>query len=766
MGFSSINTGGLKLGNIKTYNNQNTANTVFKNQFYSDIEEIDYGSYEEIDYNNTVDLEKGIETTLNEKEWYEIAASTGCVTLTTVVSGVLKIREVLEDGLTWLSGMAVSGVARLFGKKEFAENFEQKVMDEISRDKVGELNEFFYENTEIGRSINEASAMKYDSELAKGIQNVTTEVVIIAGATAATVVTGGAAAPLFAAGFVIGAGQSAEEKFQDKENRDFWKDSVEIGVDGTIKGLSTVAAGKAGATAVNGIKTLVSNGLKNTIKETLGAFSKDAIKATIKTSGKTLAKRTVITTLKDKDTWLETGAVLLDDVKTGIQTGEWNIMGMICESALIYGENYIGNLAGGILSDSVKKIDRLTELYKEGQDAAIGDYNVGFKSYREHAEKHVYYVASYMQDISKNVDDINLDEALFGALSHDLGMKGGYVKVKDVEILDMLKKHGLDISDGDYIKADKLLDILKTNGKDISFGDIANYVRKPHPLNSALTVLTDDIVPEGVDKDVVALLAMSHSKSTSGITYFDNADQWNNCVDDLEKALKQYNHDNNTSFTLDTQKLKNMINDPDEFTRLQKEALIIRDGDAMSKVATSNGDTIMQTGNVSHIENTTPRKSYNDVVVDEETELAGLTDNLKTIDGKDVENGDVSSGVKFHVGELNTKFSSQTDGISYYSASVELVEPNQTPHSTLFAIEERVGEVNTYSNCVNREFVVNLPKEAEGTSLGDWYKNEVEVNLRNSLAQKAEAQLTEGIIDRNTYNKQLDFYKNIKVNFG
>ena len=28
----------------------------------------------------------------------------------------------------------------------------------------------------------------------------------------------------------------------------------------------------------------------------------------------------------------------------------------------------------------------------------------------------------------------------------------------------------------------------------------------------------------------------------------------------------------------------------------------------------------------------------------------------KTIDGKYIKNGDVSSGVKFHVGELNTKF--------------------------------------------------------------------------------------------------------------
>ena len=378
-----------------------------------------------------------------------------------------------------------------------------------------------------------------------------------------------------------------------------------------------------------------------------------------------------------------------------------------------------------------------------------------------------------MQDISKNVDDINLDEALFGALSHDLGMKGGYVKITDDAILEILKKQGKDISKGDYIKADTLLDFLKNEGKEISFDDISNYVRKPHPLNSALTVLTDDIVPEGVDKDVVALLAMSHSKSTSGITYFDNPNQWNSCIDELEKALKQYNHDNNTSFTLDTQKLKKMINDPDEFRRLQKEAIIIRDGDAMSKVATLNGDTIMQTGNVSHIENKTPRKSYNDIVADEKTELAGLTDDLKTIDGKAIENGDVSSGVKFHVGELNTKFSSQTDGISYYKAAVDLVEPNQTPYSTMFAIQERIGEVNTYSNCKTREFTINLPAEAKNTELGNWYEKAIDEYidlLYNGDGKKGRplginVQLAAGEIDKTTYDKQVEFYNNIKLSW-
>ena len=352
MSFNNFSSG-VKLNNIKAYSGVNTANNeAFKKQVYSDIEEIDYGSYEEIDY-NAIDLQKGIEAEKNEKEWYEVAGATACVTATSIVSGVLKISEAASDGLTWLGGMAVSGVARLFGQKKFAEKFEEMTMDEIARDKVGEMNEFFYENTELGKAINDASALKYDSELAQGIQNVTTEAVIIAGATAATVVTGGAAAPLFAAGFVVGAGQSAEKNYQDVENRDFWKDSAEIAVDGTIKGLSTMAYGKAGATAVNGVKSLGKLGLsgaKEIGKQALGSISKESLKQTAKQSGK-IALKTAGQTLIDKDTWLETGGVLLDDVKSGMETGEWNVLKMVGDAALIYGENYIGNLAGNVVGD-------------------------------------------------------------------------------------------------------------------------------------------------------------------------------------------------------------------------------------------------------------------------------------------------------------------------------------------------------------------------------------------------------------------------------
>ena len=292
---------------------------------------------------------KALEDELNvghQADGWEKFVSTAAVVTTTVVSGAADIVEGAADGVIWVSGTIVAGTADLLGEEEFANKVKESTMDAIAVDVVGELNKEFYENTEIGRSINDASAMKYDSEEAQFIRDASKEIIIIAGATAATVATGGAAAPLFAAGFAMGAGESAEEKFKDVENRNFYGDALEIGLDGTIRGLSTMAYGKAGAAAFNGVKSLASNGLKTTVKETLSAFNKDVIKSTIKTSGRTIAKNTAVETLKDKDTWLETGTVWLDNIKSGVQTGELNITEMLCEAALIYGENYIGNLAG------------------------------------------------------------------------------------------------------------------------------------------------------------------------------------------------------------------------------------------------------------------------------------------------------------------------------------------------------------------------------------------------------------------------------------
>jgi len=54
--------------------------------------------------------------------------------------------------------------------------------------------------------------------------------------------SGGTAPPIiFAAGTVVGTGQTAERKFKDIENSDFLKDSVEIDLNGIIKVFFTLS---------------------------------------------------------------------------------------------------------------------------------------------------------------------------------------------------------------------------------------------------------------------------------------------------------------------------------------------------------------------------------------------------------------------------------------------------------------------------------------------------------------------------------------------
>ena len=81
-----------------------------------------------------------------------------------VISGIAKISEKIEDGLTWAGGTIVSGFVSIFDK-EASKRVQEEVMNTIAYDKVGNLNKTFYEGTKIGKAINDASYLKYDTLL-------------------------------------------------------------------------------------------------------------------------------------------------------------------------------------------------------------------------------------------------------------------------------------------------------------------------------------------------------------------------------------------------------------------------------------------------------------------------------------------------------------------------------------------------------------------------------------------------------------------------
>ena len=209
--------------------------------------------------------------------------STKAVVVTSAISGILKIGEKIEDGREWLFEKNLSAGAwvaekavGIFSKDtaekihNWSEDISTRIKEDIARDKVGELNEFFYEKTEMGRRINAHSAIKYDSVVAKRIQGITTTVVEIAAATALTIASGGAAAP-FLVGFLAGTGAAAESTYQNNGTDTSFLQELGIGISGGVTGLAWVANGKLGQGALNiakdfGQKVIVERGGLTAIK--------------------------------------------------------------------------------------------------------------------------------------------------------------------------------------------------------------------------------------------------------------------------------------------------------------------------------------------------------------------------------------------------------------------------------------------------------------------------------------------------------------------
>ena len=206
-------------------------------------------------------------------------AATGAVIGTSVVSGVGKLVEKAADGIEWVGGKVVEGGAWVAGQvagafsdeaKEdidnWREDFSKAVKEDIAIDTIGELNKEFYENTEVGRWINENSAIKYDSKVAQTIQSGTEIVAEVAAATALTVCTGGAAAP-FVVGALVGAGKAAESTYQEHGTDTTFLQELGIAGSGALTGLTWVANGKLGQGALEIGKDIIAKGGATVLKD-------------------------------------------------------------------------------------------------------------------------------------------------------------------------------------------------------------------------------------------------------------------------------------------------------------------------------------------------------------------------------------------------------------------------------------------------------------------------------------------------------------------
>lgn len=355
--------------------------------------------------------------------------------------------------------------------------------------------------------------------------------------------------------------------------------------------------------------------------------------------------------------------------------------------------------------DEVEEIaDTISKRYSNARKNASNKYLNTFQSYRDHGELHVIEVAEYSRDLAKKNVNLNyrdIDEVYLAGLTHDLGMEDA------IAIID--KKTG------------KIMPVTSSIDGGI--------VRKNHPLNSALTILSEGkklFSNEKIDRDKIALLALTHSKSTSGIKNFADKAMWLNAIENLETASKQ------TGVSFDADRMRNLIVNKDTFRKLQEQAVCLRDGDAMSRVPVdSNGNQIMQTGESVIVKNQKMRTGYDDdIAINLNEEMRNVTD--VTTNGIEITD-DISKA--YHIGEGNVRFQSDYTGEGRYVADIYLKDANNVPHASLMVIKERIGEVNTYGNIDNRIVKIHLPSDAINTKLSNFFKTSAYGNIEDVLLQ-------------------------------
>lgn len=201
--------------------------------------------------------------------------STGAVVTTSVINGVANIGEGIVDGITWTGGKIVEGASWLIGEASglFSDNVKENinewrnqakvdVKEFIKEDWSGRVNNWFYQDTKIGQRINENSAIKYDSKLANEITGLTEFTGKLIAATAATVATGGAAAPA-TLGLIFGLGDQAEKIYQENQNTTGTQE-LGIFVSGIGEAANWYALGKLGEGGLALANIIKENGLKQT----------------------------------------------------------------------------------------------------------------------------------------------------------------------------------------------------------------------------------------------------------------------------------------------------------------------------------------------------------------------------------------------------------------------------------------------------------------------------------------------------------------------
>ena len=327
------------------------------------------------------------------KENWEKVGATVATTVASVLTGIGDLGEKIVDGVTWCGAKITEGVTFVaakvldaYGHGEAAENvmnwrekMKTDVADFIATDHVKDVEAKFFENTEIGQKINDASYLKYDSKVAQGISSVTEKVAEFAAATAITVATGGAGvgsfAAVFGAGFLAGVGGSAEKNYSEIKEAggqpSLDDKAANILFDGIGSGLSWYAQGQMGKGAVEAMQavsqvggTAFKNQMLNGIKEGFANFKSMSAKeraAAIFSKGNFLSI----------DNLADSGGVVADNIAAWINGDkELNWKTILGAGVELVGTMGLNCITGGIMGQ-VNKADDVVDSVKHMDDVDV-----------------------------------------------------------------------------------------------------------------------------------------------------------------------------------------------------------------------------------------------------------------------------------------------------------------------------------------------------------------------------------------------------------
>ena len=290
----------------------------------------------------------------------EKAKATGAMVVESWECGGLKFVENLVDGLVNWETTKVTSVTDLIDRAT-GSHISDKIWDTASNiiayDAVGELREWYHEDTEMGRSMNDKSLIKYDGYASQMIQDAGEETTKLAVEVGASILTGGTAGPIVAG--IIGGlndmGEEAEIQYSatDAEGNYIGRDSngrlktYIAGAKGFVEGYSVGTSAQAlmntftAVKAAGGAQKFLFKGAEQTLNS-IRTFSVKDIPTVLKVAGSK--------TLHNPGMYLAAGAKTVDFVGNGVISGEdvsnWD-WGDYGKSLLVIGgTTYASNIAG------------------------------------------------------------------------------------------------------------------------------------------------------------------------------------------------------------------------------------------------------------------------------------------------------------------------------------------------------------------------------------------------------------------------------------